>query len=215
MVEVGEEIINGAFQEIVESSPVYSFPGDGPKRLLIMSGLPLSGKTYFVNELNKKRPGKFQQINSHNTRPVAVKYLGRKRPIYDKKESQTTFAIIHKLVIQVLQNGWPVIADATNLKEKYRAWAVDAGKKADAEILVIFMQVTDDVAQRRLSERTSKSSATYETYEKLKYELEPTSECSVPYLIINSEVDVIPHIDNVAKWLSGELDAVPGVKQPK
>ena len=215
MVEDMEDIINGAFQEIVDSNPAYSLQGDGPKRLLIMSGLPLSGKTYFVNELNKKRPDKFQLINSHNTRPVAVRHLGRKRPKYDKKESQTTFEVTHKLLIQVLQNGWPVIADATNLKEKYRAWAVDAGRKVGAEMLVIFMQVTDDVARRRLSERTSKSSATFETYEKLKYELEFTSKCSVPYLIINSEVDVIPHIDNVAKWLSGETDAVPGVKQPK
>jgi len=215
MVEVTEEIINSAYQEIVESSPVYSFKGEGPKRLLIMSGLPLSGKTYFVNELNKKRPGKFQQINSHNTRPVAVKHLGRKRPKYDKKESQTTFAVTHKLLVQVLRNGWPVIADATNLKEKYRAWAVDAGKKVGAEILVIFMQVTDEVAKRRLSERVSKSSATYETYEKLKYELESTSECSVPYIIINSEVDVSPHIDNAAKWLCGELDVMPGIRQPK
>ena len=210
-----EDIVLGALKEILDSSPVYPFQGEGPKRLLIMSGLPLSGKTYFVNELNKKRPGRFQQINSHTTRPVVCRHMGRKRPVYDKKESEITFEVAHRLLLKVLENGWPVIADATNLKEKYRAWAIDAGKKASAETLCVFMQVSDETAQRRLSERTSNSSATYETYQQLKYEMESVSRCSVPYLMIDSEVDISPHVDNVAKWLCGEIDGISGIKHPK
>ncbi len=215
MVEESGSIVEATFQEIVESSPVFDFKGEGPKRLLIMSGLPLSGKTYFVNHLNKRKPGRFQQINSHDTRPIVVKHLGRKRPKYDKTEHQLTFEVTSKLVEKVLNNDWPVIADATNLKEKYRAWAVEAGRKADAEMMTVFMQVTDEIAQQRISERTTKSSATYETYQQLKYELEPVSRCTVPYIVIDSGVDISPYINNVVRWLSGEIDSMPNVIQPR
>ena len=197
---------------MVDSNPVFSFEGTGPKRLLIMAGLPLSGKTFFVNMMNRVRPGKFQQINSHTTRPVVAQFMGRKRPVYDTAEHRATFEVTHRLVLRVLKNGWPVIADATNLSEKYRAWAVDAGKAAGAEILIVFMQVTDTTAKTRLYERTSGSSATFETYEQLKLDLEPIDRCSAPYLVVNSEVDISPHVTDVAKWLCGESDSVSGVR---
>jgi predicted kinase len=215
MVDETESIAAAAFQDIIDSNPVYSFEGSGPKRLLIMSGLPLSGKTYFVNMMNHIRPGKFQQINSHTTRPVAVKFMGRKRPTYDKTEHRITFEVAHRLMQRVLLNNWPVIADATNLSERYRAWAVDAGREASAEMLLVFMQVSDETANKRLNERTSESSATFSTYQQLKYDLESFDKCSVPYLIIDSEVDISPHAGTVAKWLCGELDAIPNVRYPK
>ena len=49
----------------------------------------------------------------------------------------------------------------------------------------------------------------------MKYEIEPIQKSSVPYLIVDSEVDISPHVDNVAKWLCGELEVIPGTKQPK
>ena len=92
---------------------------------------------------------------------------------------------------------------------------MEAGKKAGAEILALFLTVTDETAKSRLIDRVSKSSATYETYEKMKYELEPPHKSTVPYLVVDSEVDISPQVDKVAKWLSGEIDSIPGVKQPK
>jgi predicted kinase len=216
MVEdAGEKIIESAYTEIVASNPVYSFEGTGPKRLLIMSGLPLSGKTFFVNKMNRFRPGKFQQINSHSVRPIVVKHMGRKNPVYDVPEHHATFEVSHRLLLTILNNGWPVIADATNLKEKYRAWAVDAGRKAGAEILTVFMHVTDETAQTRLNERVSESSATFNTYQQLKYDLEPVSQCSTPYVIVNSEVDISPHVNEVSRWLCGESPVLRGAVQPK
>jgi len=213
--DAGEKIIESAFNEIVASNPVYTFEGTGPKRLLIMSGLPLSGKTFFVNKMNRFRPGKFQQINSHSIRPIVVKYMGRKNPVYDVPEHHATFEVAHRLLLTILNNGWPVIADATNLKEKYRAWAVEAGKKAGAEVLTLFMQVTDDTAWTRLNERISESSATFTTYQQLKYDLEPVSQCSTLYLVVDSEVDISPHVNEVSRWLCGESPDLRGAVQPK
>ena len=211
----GEKWVDSAFFEIVGSNPVYSFEGAGPKRLLIMSGLPLSGKTFFINRMNRFRPGRFQQVNSHTVRPVVVRHMGRKKPAYDTEEHIATFAVCNRLLLLILKNGWSVIADATNLKEKYRAWAVDAGKRTGAEMLTVFMQVTDATAESRLRERVSESSATYDTYLQLKYDLEPVTACSTPYLVVDSEVDISPHVNGVAKWLCGEANTVNGAVSPK
>jgi predicted kinase len=211
----GVKSIDSVFFEIVGSNPVYSFEGSGPKRLVVMSGLPLSGKTYFVNKMNRFRPGKFQQVNSHTVRPVVVKYMGRRKPAYDLPEHLATFEVCRRLLLLILKNGWPVIADATNLSEKYRAWALDAGRKSGAEILTVFMEVTDGTAQNRFREKVSESSATYETYMQLKSEAEPTNLCSTNYLVVNSEADISPHAAETAKWLCGESDTVPAAVAPK
>ncbi len=209
-----DQAIADSFEEIVRFNPSFSQEGQGPRRLLVMSGLPLSGKTYFVKRAMKKWSGRFLRVNSHDIRPVVVKKLGRKRPIYDKKEHVATFEAAHLLVKKGLEMSWPVIADATNLKEEYREWAISAGDLAGAETLVVFLQVSEDGARKRLKERTSSSSATFDTFQRLKYEMESPDRCSKPYIVIDSEVDIRPHITNISKWLSGELDKIPNVKHP-
>ena len=207
--------VERSVEEIIQNNSMFQKEGTGPKRLLVMAGLPLSGKSYFVQHVTRKRKDRFFIITSHLTRPIVAKHLGHKRPKYDKNEHLATFEAAGQLVKKALELNWPVIADATNLKETYRAWAIDAGRSANAEILVVFMEVTEEAARKRLHSRTSDSSATFEVFQALKYEVEPYHKCSTPFIVINSETDITPHASNVAKWLAGEKEAVPGMRHKK
>jgi len=189
--------------------------GPGPARVLVMSGVPLSGKSHLINLIEKRVNGDFLLVRSDEVRPVVAKSLGRKRPAYDDIEHVTTFIVASEVIRTGLTLNWPVIVDATNLKEEFRKWAYDPADAMMASIIVVFMQVTDELANLRLAERRRfGSAATFSVYQKLKYEMESVSKCSKPYVVINSDGDLRPYAKNLANWLTGKTETVPGLKRP-
>ena len=180
-----------------------------------MSGPPLTGKSYLSKILVNQCPDEVQVVKSRDLRPLIAKAMGRKRPTYEKLEHEYTFALAIEIVHHFLTNKWSVIADATNLKEEYRKWVYEAGERSGSEIVVAFMTVTDKTAMERLSTREKgASSATFDVYKKLVYEMEPTNLCTKPYIIIDSEVDLRPHTIKLKKWLCGRIDDLPGLRNP-
>ena len=202
-----------ALQKIVEKTPELRRDGPGPCRVLIMSGLPLSGKSHLIGLIRKRVPDSFLLVRSDEVRPVVCRCLGRQRPAYDAIEHVTTFLVASEVIRAGLTLNWPVIVDATNLKEEFRRWAYDPAEAMKACIIVVFMQVTDDVAQARLAERDRDgSAATLAVYNKLRYEMEPIDRCSKPYVVYNSDGDLRPYAKDLANWLTGKCDSVPGIK---
>ncbi len=210
---MGDKKSKNALSIIIESCAQLQEDGPGPSRVLVMSGVPLSGKSHLVNLIEKRVPGSFLLVRSDDVRPVVSKCLGRKRPAYDDIEHVTTFIVAGEVIRTGLTLNWPVIADATNLKEEFRRWAYESADALKASVIVVFMQVNDEVAMDRLSERSrSGSAATFNVYKKLKFEMEAIGKCSKPYVIINSDGDLRPHAKNLARWLTGETDTIPGLK---
>ncbi|MBA3046209.1 MAG: ATP-binding protein [Candidatus Thermoplasmatota archaeon] len=202
-----------ALLKIIQKNAQLQQDGPGPSRVLVMSGPPLSGKSHLVGLIEKRVPGRFLLVRSDEVRPIVSKCLGRQRPAYDDIEHVTTFMVASEVVRAGLSLNWPVIVDATNLKEEFRRWAYVPADDLKASTIVVFMQVTDEIAIARLSERDRDgSAATFNVYQKLKYEMEPVDRCTRPYLVINSDGDMRPHAKNLADWLTGKVDTVPGLK---
>ena len=202
-----------ALLEIVENTEQLQQDGPGPSRVLVLSGLPLSGKSHIVDLIEKRVPGCFLLVRSDEVRPVVSKSLGRQRSVYDEIEQATTFIVASEVIRAGLTMNWPVIVDATNLKEEFRRWAYAPADDLKASTIVVFMQVTDELAMSRLSERErAGSAATFNVYKKLKYEMEPVDRCTRPYVVYNSEGDLRPYAKDLADWITGKTDTVPGLK---
>lgn len=202
-----------ALLSIIEENEQLQQDGPGPARVMVMSGPPLSGKSHIVNLMEKRAPGSFLRVRSDEIRPYVSRSLGHQRPAYDDIEHATTFIVASEVIRAGLSMNWPVVADATNLREEFRTWAYIPADDLKAEVLVVFLQVTDEMALSRLSERDrSGSAATYNIYLKLKYEMEPIERCSRPFVVINTDGDMRPHAKNLVDWLTGKSDTVPGLR---
>ncbi|MFO7618220.1 MAG: ATP-binding protein [Thermoplasmata archaeon] len=203
-----------ALLRIIEDNEQLQQDGPGPARVLVMSGPPLSGKSYLVGLIEKRVPGSFILVRSDEVRPIVSKCLGRQRPAYDAIEHAATFIVASEFIRAGLSMNWPVIADATNPKEELRRWAYQPADDLKASVIVVFMEVTDKIAISRLTERDRDgSAATYSIYMKLKCEMEPIDRCTKPYVVINSDGDLRPYAKDLANWLTGKADTVPGLRQ--
>ena len=108
------KVVQAAYDELTIDSEFYNSKGKGQPRLLIMSGLPMSGKSYLSNLISEEMHGKVCIVRTDFIRPTVAKHMGRDEPIYVKEEHEHVFDLGHHMIKNALENGWPTIADATN-----------------------------------------------------------------------------------------------------
>lgn len=209
------EAVLKAFGEIASSDRLFDTEGEGPMRILVMSGLPFSGKSTIAKGVRDKLGGNVLIVRSDSIRPHVARYMGREAPEYDQEEHVNTFALGRLLLQLALKKGHPAIADATNLRNEYRAWAVGAAQEMNAEALVVHVKVDVFVALERMKKGAAHdSAATARVYQMLKKEYEPIEESTTPYYIIDTKNPVEPEIDILAKWMGGKIDKIPRMVDP-
>src|SRR3990172_8645788 len=81
--------------------------------LVLVSGLPGSGKSHFSRELCRRHP--LAHLNSD-----ALRYALFPRPSHGAAESAQFFAAVHVLLERLLSRGVSAVLDATSLKEEHR-----------------------------------------------------------------------------------------------
>ena len=205
------ETVEKAFVDITGNEPIYLRKAFGPKRLLIMSGLPFSGKSHLSTQISGNLNNKVVLVRSDSIRPVIASIMGRNEPLYDNEEHVNTFALGGMLLEYGLGRGLPAIADATNLKDEYRKWALGAAEKAGAEHLVVFLRLDVNTAVgRALKGSKYDSAADGGVYNMLKRENEPIEKCTTPYLVLEAGKDMKKPAKMLTKWLAGEINDVPG-----
>lgn len=166
-------------------------------RLYLMSGLPLSGKSYMANRLIERSPADVVYIENDLVRGMIMEHLGIERPSYTQEEHTLVFNTSHELVWLALSFSFHTIFDATNLNERYRKKIYEIAEAAGAKVLVIRMVVDRDVAIERSKmkfeskERKDHSPADVSIYDKLSAEDEPIENCTVPYLVLDTSKDDI------------------------
>jgi len=112
--------------------------------------------------------------------------------------------------------GWNTIADATNLTDEYRQWAVTAATENTDQVLVAYLEISHETAMDRSIEKDrSGSAATPAVYALLNFEKESEDKCTTPFVNINSEIDIKPWADEFAKWFNGDIDRIPRTMMPK
>ena len=86
-------------------------PGNG--KLLMLVGLPGSGKTTFARSLSSLHP--FLVLESDRLRKTLVP-----KPEYSADEHSRVFRASHRLIDEFLDSGYQVLLDATNLGQRNR-----------------------------------------------------------------------------------------------
>ena len=150
--------------------------------LVVLSGLPGSGKSHLAREITARYP--LAVLASDALRRALVE-----RPTYSQKESARLFAAIHALLEDLLRRRIPALVDATNLKETHRQPLYEIAERTRARLLVVEVQAADKIVRRRLNARRARrdpadiSEATVEVYEMMREDAEPITR---PHIVVDT-----------------------------
>lgn len=184
--------------ETLEASLPALPPPEKRPALVVLSGLPGSGKSHLARELSDRHPFAVLQID------VLRKTLFP-RPVYSQSEHTRTFAAAHELIRRLLARGVSVLYDATNLKETHRRALYDIAERAVARLLVVRVHAPEEVILHRLRSRRAgeewSSDADEEVYEMMRLESEPIER---PYIEVDASGDLSAPVDKIVRELRSE-----------
>lgn len=166
--------------------------------LVILCGLPGTGKSHFARELIRRAP--FMWLNSDRTRKLLVD-----RPSYSRREHRRVFSAMHVLTKGYLRDGYSVVFDATNLNENVRRPLYASADEAGVEPLIIRFTAPSELVRRRLEDRAegvgeaSESDATWDVYSRLAVADQPVPR---PHLLVARPEDVKRALEETL-WRTG------------
>ncbi len=165
--------------------------------LVVLSGLPGTGKSHFAGELNKRFP--FLVVGSDRMRKLLIS-----RPKYTRAEHLRVFASCHQLVDQLLTEGLSVVFDAAHLTERARRPVYDIAFGLEARLILVWFTAPLEMIQRRLGERAAGlnadgySDADWQVYCRLRPGEEPIAR---PHITVNSAQDISWALDRVVRLI--------------
>ncbi len=161
--------------------------------LIIVAGLPGTGKSYFSQKLAEKIPAVILESD-------ALRKNLFSHPTYSPAESGRLFEAIHVLIRRLLDRGFSVILDATNLSEKHRETLYTIAERQGAKLIVAYLEASPEVVSERLKMRqgstANKSDADWAVYLKMRGALELIKR---PHYVINTAEDIAPAIDKIVR----------------
>jgi len=161
--------------------------------LIVVSGLPGTGKTYFCNRLAERLPSVVLESD------VLRKTLFSP-PSYSAKESSQLFRAIHRLIQRLLAKGIPLILDATNLSERNREYLYSIADRLDAKLVLVRVEAPPEVVRQRLEARRerpeNKSDADWATYRRMKYSVQRIRR---NHYAVDTSRDITPVLDKIVK----------------
>lgn len=166
--------------------------------LVVLSGLPGSGKSHLAREITARYP--LAVLASDALRRSLVK-----RPTYSQKESARLFSAIHALLEDLLRRGVPALLDATNLKEAHRQPVYKIAERTGTRLLVVEVRADDKIVRRRLNARRARehpadiAEATVAVYQMMREEVEPIT---CPHIVVDTSADNFdPAVDRIVREL--------------
>lgn len=169
-------------------------PGD--PRLLMLAGLPGSGKSTFAAEVTSRVP--FVVLESDRMRK---KLVGN--PQYTADEHSRVFRACHRLIHDFLANGYPVLFDATNLTERNRRPVYDIARKLGVPLAIAVLTASTDVVRERLGDRETGldpetwSDAGWEIHARMAPAWVPVKR---PHIMVDSSGDTTQALLQVVEW---------------
>jgi predicted kinase len=163
--------------------------------IIIVSGLPGTGKSYFCRRLAERLP--FLILESDALR----KQLSPK-PTYSTEESAVLFHAIYRLIEDLLKKGVPLILDATNLEERHRERIYNIAEKTDAKLILVSVKAPPELVKKRLKKRVesknvhNNSDADWAIYQKMKPVVEKIGR---NHFSVDTSRDITPVIDKVVR----------------
>lgn len=163
--------------------------------LVVVAGLPGTGKTHFCSRLAERAP--FVILESD-----ALRKTLSPTPSYQPVESTYLFQVFHLLIERLLKKGIPVILDATNLTERYRERLYNIAERLGAKLVLVRVEAPSELVHERLKAREqgldsgTKSDAGWEVYQKMKPTVEDIRR---RHYVVNTSQDITPVLDKIVR----------------
>lgn len=163
--------------------------------LLLLSGLPGTGKSFLARRLAEALP--FVIIESDVVRKILFP-----QPLYTAQESRWVHRTCHVLMAKLLKRGVRVIYDATNLIEYHRELVYRIAQKAGARLVVVKTVASEEVVRERLRARQEEarelSDADWRVYRRMASRQEQVSH---PHLVIDTSEDLEEAVAKVLRFI--------------
>ncbi len=114
--------------------------------LVVLCGLPGTGKSHFARELTKLLP--FRVLESDRIRKALVA-----KPQYTRGEHSRVFKVCHYLIEEYLGESQRVLFDATNLTENFRLPLRQISQRQNARLVFVHLEAPRDLIRQRLQRR--------------------------------------------------------------
>ncbi len=166
--------------------------------LVILSGLPGTGKSYFCSRLVEMVP-----------LAVVASDVLRKRlfpsPCYSRDESHHLFKVCHHLIESLLEENIPVVLDATNLEERHREKLYHIVDKIDARLIIVRLEVPPDVVQERMEKRFATrndegaSEAGWNVYQRMRHTVQKIRR---NHFVVDTSQDISPALNHIVREIN-------------
>ncbi len=164
---------------------------------IIVSGLPGTGKSFFCRKLAARFPCCIVESD-------AMRKTLFPSPEYSAAENNRLFSACHKLIESLLNEGTPVIFDATNLSERHRERLYNIADRTGARLILVRVVAPPSIAYERLQGRKGhhdpedKSDADWTVYKRMR-----RSEDKIwrNHFVVDTSRDITPALDRIVKIL--------------
>jgi predicted kinase len=150
--------------------------------LIVISGLPGTGKSHLARRLAERLPSVIVQSDF-------VRKIILPRPTYASAENLYVHRVAHAIIEQLLRAGYRVISDATNLAEWHREKLYRVAERTGAKLVVVRTVAPEEIVRARLAVRvmqrepTELSDADWGVHELLKPQVEPVER---PHFVVDT-----------------------------
>ncbi len=165
--------------------------------MVVVSGLPGSGKSYFSRRLAEQMP--LLVVQSDSLRRTLFP-----KPTYSREESARLFAACYELVEEELRRGASVLIDATNLVEDHRERLYNIADQLEVKLVLVWIEAPPEVVFQRLQSRCAgmdpqdHSTADWEVYRRMKSTAEPIRR---NHYVVDTSRDIAPAVAKVVREL--------------
>lgn len=169
-------------------------PGD--PRLLMLAGLPGVGKSAFAREVASRCP--FLAVESDRLRKTLVP-----QPQYTPDEHRRVFRACHRLLDELLGQGYPMLFDATNLTERNRGPVYAITRRQGAPLAIAVVTAPSEIVRQRLRDREAGldpetwSDAGWDIHSRMAPAWEPVRR---PHILVDTSRDTSPALRQVLDW---------------
>lgn len=171
--------------------------------LVVISGLPGSGKSHFSRLLMQRVP--LALIQSDGMRKTLFP-----SPIYSASESAQLFGVCHALIYRLLGKGVSVLFDATNLEESKREVLYHIAYQLGVALVLVYVKAPPEVIQQRLQKRAEEadtdgsSDADWAVYQKMRSREEPIKRS---HMVVDTSRDLASALSRVARAIKQGMRA--------